>query len=59
VPDAEKFVLSLRAQGILIRYWPGNPDAEGLVRITCPGEKASFDRLQSALSRMEAFSWKA
>ncbi len=59
VPDAEKFVLALRARGILIRYWPGSPDAEGLVRITCPGEKVSFDRLRSALSRMEAFSWKA
>jgi len=57
VPDAEAFVLALRARGILIRYWPGNPDAKNLVRITCPGEELSFERLKSALARMEALSW--
>ena len=57
VPDAEAFVLALRAQGILIRYWPGNPDARNLVRITCPGDEVSFERLETALGRMEAFSW--
>lgn len=58
VPDAEVFVFALRTQGILIRYWPGNPDAKNLVRITCPGEEASFKRLETALACMEAFSWK-
>jgi len=57
VPDAEAFVLALRARGILIRYWPGNPDAKNLVRITCPGEELSFERLKSALARMEALTW--
>lgn len=59
VPDAQAFVMALRAQGILVRYWPGNSDAEGLVRITCPGEETSFERLKNALERMEAFSWQA
>ena len=59
VPDAEAFALALRAQGILIRWWPGNPDAANLVRITCPGDEVSFDRLMRALSRVEAFAWKA
>jgi len=58
VPDAEAFVLALRAQGILVRYWPGNPDAKNLVRITCPGDAISFERLRAALGRMEALSWK-
>ena len=57
VPDAEAFVLALRAQGILIRYWPGNPEAGNLVRITCPGDEVSFERLTTTLARMEAFSW--
>lgn len=59
VPNAQAFVMALRSQGILVRYWPGNSDAEGLVRITCPGEEASFERLKNALERMEAFSWQA
>ncbi len=59
VPDARAFTQALRAEGILVRYWPGNIDAEGLVRITCPGDEVSFDRLKNALERMEAFSWQA
>lgn len=58
VPDAAAFVAALRKEGILIRYWPGNKEAEGLVRVTCPGEEAGFRRLGDALSRMEALSWK-
>lgn len=58
VPDAQAFVLALRSQGVLIRYWPGNPDARNLVRITCPGEEASFERLLKALERVEVQSWK-
>ena len=58
VPDAAAFVAAMRKEGILIRYWPGNPEAEGLVRITCPGDEAGFRRLRDALSRMEALSWK-
>ena len=58
VPDAQAFVMALRTQGILVRYWPGNSDAEGLVRITCPGDENSFKRLNEALSRMEAFEWQ-
>lgn len=58
VPDAAAFVAAMRREGILIRHWPGNPEAEGLVRITCPGDEAGFRRLGDALSRMEALSWK-
>ena len=56
VPDAGAFVSRLREEGILVRHWPGKADAQGLVRITCPGEEASFDRLLKALRRMEALS---
>ena len=56
VPDADAFVSRLREEGILVRHWPGKADAQGLVRITCPGEEVSFDRLLKALRRMEAFS---
>ncbi len=56
VPDADAFVSRLREEGILVRHWPGKADAQGLVRITCPGEDVSFDRLLKALRRMEAFS---
>lgn len=52
VPDARSFVEELRDQGILVRYWPGNKDAEGLVRITCPGNDAERARLETALERM-------
>jgi threonine-phosphate decarboxylase len=52
VPDARSFVEELREQGILVRYWPGNKDAEGLVRITCPGNDAELARLETALERM-------
>jgi threonine-phosphate decarboxylase len=58
VPDAAAFVAALRKEGILIRYWPGSKEAEGLVRITCPGDEAGFRRLGDALSRMEALTWK-
>ncbi len=51
VADAEAFCLDLRANGILVRRWPGNPDTEGLVRITCPGEEQAFSRLLGALRR--------
>ena len=53
VADAEAFCLDLRQKGILIRRWPGNPDTEGLVRITCPGEEQAFRRLMNALRRVE------
>jgi histidinol-phosphate aminotransferase len=56
VPDADSFVANLKTQGIFVRSWLGKTDAKGLVRITCPGEETSFDRLLSALRRMEAFS---
>ncbi len=53
VADNEAFSLDLRKKGILIRRWPGNPDTEGLVRITCPGEEQAFDRLMAALRSAE------
>ncbi|MDD3980970.1 MAG: histidinol-phosphate transaminase [Spirochaetia bacterium] len=53
VADTEAFSLDLRKKGILIRRWPGNPDTEGLVRITCPGEEKAFNRLMAALRRPE------
>lgn len=52
VPDARYFVEELREQGILVRYWPGNRDAEGLVRITCPGNDSELVRLETALERL-------
>lgn len=53
VANAEAFCLDLRKKGILIRRWPGNPDTEGLVRTTCPGEVEAFNRLMNALRRVE------
>lgn len=57
VPDAAAFALALKRQGILVRHWPGNRETAHLVRITCPGDRVSFDRLKNALKRMEALSW--
>lgn len=53
-PDAANFVEGLRARGILVRYWPNSPAAEGLVRITCPGDDLAFDYLKKSLESMEA-----
>ena len=52
-PHAADFVAKLKTQGILVRYWPNNPAANGLVRITCPGNELDFARLQKALESME------
>ncbi len=53
VGDAPAFVARLKDMGILIRHWPGKADTEGLVRITCPGEGKSLERLLGALQRPE------
>lgn len=57
VPDAESFAQALKQRGILVRCWPGNPEAKNLVRITCPGEPEAFDRLVATIQSMEVFSW--
>ncbi len=39
----------LAGLGISIRVWPGHPELDGCVRITCPGEAGLYGRLASAL----------
>jgi histidinol-phosphate aminotransferase len=57
VPDSQAFVAALGAKGVLVRHWPGKPETEGLVRITCPGDEASFETLVAILRQMEDFVW--
>jgi histidinol-phosphate aminotransferase len=40
---------ALAGLGIAVRSFPDHPDLEGCVRITCPGDAASFARLTAAL----------
>lgn len=39
----------LAGLGISVRFWPGRPLLDGLVRITCPSNEAQFERLTRAL----------
>ena len=39
----------LAALGILVRHFPGRPELEGCLRITCPGDPEAFARLDQAL----------
>ncbi|MGD8452766.1 MAG: histidinol-phosphate transaminase [Phycisphaerae bacterium] len=39
----------LAGLGIAVRMFPGRPELDGQLRITCPGDVASFDRLTAAL----------
>jgi threonine-phosphate decarboxylase len=52
-PDARAFASRLKEKGILVRIWPGSPLAEGLVRLTCPGDRGEFARLAEALESQE------
>jgi histidinol-phosphate/aromatic aminotransferase/cobyric acid decarboxylase-like protein len=47
--DPAAFVVHLAGEGIAVKHWPGVPNREGLVRITCPGEAGEFSRLVAAL----------
>ncbi len=40
----------LAGLGIAVRAFPGSADLKDCLRITCPGDKAAFDRLQRALA---------
>lgn len=53
LPDARSFALGLKKRGVAIRCWPADSDAADLVRVTCPGEAASFRILLKALREME------
>lgn len=39
----------LLRRGVLVRHWPDRPGWESLLRITCPGDRACFERLLRAL----------
>ena len=52
VPDSPFFVRALEAEGINIRFWVGKAGRDNLVRITCPGESAEFERLLAALRKI-------
>lgn len=54
VRDAPRFSAGLEKRGAAIRNWPKDPDAEGLVRITCPGEETEARLLLEILTSMEA-----
>jgi len=49
VADPVGFAAALAREGILVRTWPGRPGFEGLVRITCPGDRFEFERLLGAI----------
>lgn len=40
---------ALAGLGIAVRVWPGHPELDGTVRISCPGSEAAFERLCHAL----------
>ena len=50
--DAEAVRGALAARGIAVRSFPGRPQLAGCLRITCPGEAASFERLIAALEEI-------
>jgi histidinol-phosphate aminotransferase len=51
VPDAGAFARALAEGGVQIRSWLGKPGRDGMIRITCPGEKAEFEILLAALKK--------
>lgn len=53
-PDAISLRDRLGAQGISIRAFPGHPELADWLRITCPGDEATFTRLADALQRATA-----
>jgi histidinol-phosphate aminotransferase len=52
VPEAGAFAESLLGMGVRIRSWLGKPGRDGMIRITCPGEKGEFDSLLAALRKI-------
>jgi histidinol-phosphate aminotransferase len=56
VPDVPAFSATMEAMGIKIRSWPGKPGREGLIRITCPGDRAEFEILLAALGEIGRLS---
>jgi histidinol-phosphate aminotransferase len=40
---------ALAGMGISVRAWPGHPELDGCVRITCPGDERDFHRLDHAV----------
>jgi histidinol-phosphate aminotransferase len=49
VRDAEWIRDALAGMGIAVRIFPDKKDLTGAVRITCPGERATYGRLENAL----------
>jgi len=49
VADAAWVADALAGLGIAVRGFPGDERLRGMVRITCPGDAARFDRLVAAL----------
>ena len=47
--DARRIWVDLARRGIAVRSFPGHPQLENYLRITCPGEPTLFDRLLNAL----------
>jgi Histidinol-phosphate/aromatic aminotransferase and cobyric acid decarboxylase len=56
VPDSSAFVKALADEGIKIRFWTGKPGRDNLIRITCPGDAAEFERLRSTLRKLGRLS---
>ncbi len=55
-PDADRFAQAMKERGAAVRHWPGSALAEGLVRVTCPGEREEFLLLTEILGSMEALA---
>ncbi|HTX72936.1 MAG TPA: aminotransferase class I/II-fold pyridoxal phosphate-dependent enzyme [Rectinemataceae bacterium] len=55
VRDAGALAGALAARAVLVRTWPEKPSCAGLVRITCPGDDAEFERLATALRSVKEF----
>jgi len=49
MPRARWIRDALAGLGISVRAWPGHPDLDGCVRITCPGDERDFHRLDHAI----------
>jgi histidinol-phosphate aminotransferase len=49
--DAPRIANSLAISGIAVRQFPGRENLRNCIRITCPGDPASFERLSAALER--------
>lgn len=44
----------LAGLGIAVRIWPGHPELDGCIRITCPGDAGQFERLRSGVEAVLA-----